>query len=67
MEASSAEKLLEAFRVLDVDGKGSITKEYLGKLMVEEGEPFTQVNIISVSSQLHSYYLFFFFVWCRRN
>lgn len=44
MEASSAEKLLEAFRVLDMEGKGSITREYLGKLMVEEGEPFTQVN-----------------------
>lgn len=44
MEASSPEKLLEAFRVLDTEGKGFIKKDYLSKLMVEEGEPFTQVH-----------------------
>lgn len=43
MEAATPEKLLEAFRILDPDSKGSISKEMLSKLMVEEGEPFTQV------------------------
>lgn len=53
MEAASAEKLLEAFRLLDPDGKGSIAKDVMAKLMVEEGEPFTQVPIISHSIQIH--------------
>lgn len=44
MEAAAPEKLLEAFRVLDVDGKGVISKDYIAKLMMEEGEPFTQVQ-----------------------
>lgn len=44
MEAAEPEKLLEAFQVLDPDGMGYVTKEAIGKLMVEEGEPFTQVN-----------------------
>lgn len=44
MEAATPEKLLEAFRILDPDGKGSISKELMGKLMIEEGEPFTQVH-----------------------
>lgn len=52
MEPSSAEKLLEAFQVLDMDGNGSITKEYLGRLMIEEGEPFTQVMIFQKIQQL---------------
>lgn len=46
MEAAAPEKLLAAFRVLDVDGKGVISKDYIAKLMVEEGEPFTQVKLI---------------------
>lgn len=44
MEPASAEKLLEAFRLLDTDGKGTLSKDNIGKLMTEEGEPFTQVN-----------------------
>lgn len=44
MEPASAEKLLKAFQILDSDGKGTISKEYITKLMSEEGEPFTQVN-----------------------
>lgn len=43
MEAAEPEKLLEAFQVLDPDGKGYITKDNISKLMMEEGEPFTQV------------------------
>lgn len=44
MEASSPEVLLEAFRVLDQENKGFLTKEFMTKVMMEEGEPFTQVN-----------------------
>lgn len=44
MEPASAEKLLKAFQILDADGTGTISKDYIGKLMSEEGEPFTQVN-----------------------
>lgn len=43
MEAASAEKLLEAFQILDSDGKKTLSKEFVSKLMTEEGEPFTQV------------------------
>lgn len=43
MEAATPEKLLEAFHVLDPESKGSIDKDFIAKLMVEEGEPFTQV------------------------
>lgn len=45
MEAAAPEKLLEAFRVLDVEGKGVISKYYIAKLMMEEGEPFTQEEL----------------------
>lgn len=45
MEPAAPEKLLEAFRVLDVDGKGTIGKEFISKLMIEEGEPFTQEEL----------------------
>lgn len=44
MEAASAEKLLEAFQILDPDGKKTLSKEYVSKLMTDEGEPFTQVR-----------------------
>lgn len=43
MTAASPEILLEAFQVLDPDGKGYVTKEYISTLMMDEGEPFTQV------------------------
>lgn len=45
MEPASAEKLLKAFHILDTDGNGTISKDYISKLMSEEGEPFTQVSI----------------------
>lgn len=44
MEPASAEKLLKAFQVLDSEGKGTISKEYITKIMSEEGEPFTQAS-----------------------
>lgn len=44
MEPASAEKILKAFHILDPEGKGTLSKEYIGKLMSEEGEPFTQVS-----------------------
>lgn len=37
-----AERLLEAFRLLDKDNSGAIDRDYLGKLMMEAGDPFTQ-------------------------
>lgn len=43
MEPASAEKLLQAFQVLDADNTGTLSRELLSKLMTEEGEPFTQV------------------------
>lgn len=45
MQAASPEILLEAFQVLDPDGKGHVTKDYISTLMMDEGEPFTQVLI----------------------
>lgn len=42
MEPSPPEKLLEAFKVLDPEGKGLVSKDYISKIMMEEGEPFTQ-------------------------
>ncbi|XP_016974876.2 dynein regulatory complex protein 8 isoform X1 [Drosophila rhopaloa] len=45
MEPASTEKLLEAFEILDPENKKYLTKEYFGKLMAEEGEPFTQEEL----------------------
>lgn len=45
MEPASAENLLKAFHILDADGKGTLSKEYISRLMSEEGEPFTQVRL----------------------
>lgn len=42
MEPAPPEKILEAFKTLDFENKGYLTKENFGKLMMEEGEPFTQ-------------------------
>jgi Ca2+-binding EF-hand superfamily protein len=41
MEPSPIEKLLEAFQVLDYEGKGYVTKDFMAKIMMEEGEPFS--------------------------
>lgn len=70
---------MEAFRVLDPENKGFVTKEYLSKLMVEEGEPFSQEELdemmaVAVDGQTdlipYEYYLnqlmvilIYFFVW----
>lgn len=34
--------MLEAFHVLDVEGLGFLTKDYISTLMTQDGEPFTQ-------------------------
>ncbi|KAI8037070.1 dynein regulatory complex protein 8 [Drosophila gunungcola] len=41
MEPATTEKLLEAFETFDPENKKYLTMEYFGKLMSEEGEPFT--------------------------
>lgn len=41
MEPAPIEKLLEAFQVLDYEGKGIVTKEFMARVMMEEGEPFS--------------------------
>lgn len=45
MEPAEPEKLLEAFHVLDPENRGWLTKDYLSKLMMEEGEQFTQEEL----------------------
>ncbi|KAI5704048.1 hypothetical protein M8J75_001482 [Diaphorina citri] len=47
---ASAEELLKAFRTLDKDNKSYLDKEYLTKLMIEEGEPFTPEEIDEMMS-----------------
>lgn len=47
MEPVPIEKLLEAFQVLDPEGKGFVTRDFMAKIMSEEGE---------VSSLLYSDY-----------
>ncbi|KAL1457624.1 hypothetical protein WDU94_007832, partial [Cyamophila willieti] len=44
-QPASAEELLKAFRTLDKENKNYLDKEYLTKLMMEEGEPFTPEEI----------------------
>uniref|UniRef100_A0A1B0CDA9 EF-hand domain-containing protein n=2 Tax=Lutzomyia longipalpis TaxID=7200 RepID=A0A1B0CDA9_LUTLO len=56
MEPAAPEKLLKAFQILDSDGKGFIQRDYISKLMMEEGEPFSQDELdemmaIAVDSQ----------------
>ncbi|XP_065077194.1 dynein regulatory complex protein 8 [Ochlerotatus camptorhynchus] len=41
LEPAPPEKLLKAFRVLDQEGKGFVDRDYMTKLITEEGEPFT--------------------------
>lgn len=67
MEAATPEKLLEAFRVLDVDGKGIIPKDYIAKLMMEEGEPFTQVKFYTRLVEPLKLLNFFFLSILRKN
>ncbi|XP_026685394.1 dynein regulatory complex protein 8 [Diaphorina citri] len=49
-QPASAEELLKAFRTLDKDNKSYLDKEYLTKLMIEEGEPFTPEEIDEMMS-----------------
>lgn len=44
MKPAAPEKLLKAFQILDPENKGFIHKEYMTKILMEEGEPFTQVT-----------------------
>jgi Ca2+-binding EF-hand superfamily protein len=39
---STEDQLMKAFQTLDADGNGFLTQDQLTKLMMEEGEPFTQ-------------------------
>lgn len=48
MEPASPKKILEAFEVLDPEKKRFFTKEYFGKLMREEGEPFSEEEIEAI-------------------
>ncbi|KAH8413798.1 hypothetical protein KR222_008363, partial [Zaprionus bogoriensis] len=48
MQPATSQKLLEAFEVLDPENKRFLTKEYFGKLMREEGEPFTEEEIAAI-------------------
>jgi len=45
MEPVPIEKLLEAFQVLDPEGKGYVTREFMTKIMSEEGEQFSQEEL----------------------
>ncbi|XP_063236168.1 dynein regulatory complex protein 8-like isoform X2 [Bacillus rossius redtenbacheri] len=45
LQPASPEKLLKAFVTLDPARKGHLTKEFLGRAVMEEGEPFTQEEV----------------------
>nr|CAD7440541.1 unnamed protein product [Timema bartmani] len=45
LQPASPEKLLKAFLTLDHEKKGYLTKEFLSKAVVEDGEPFTQEEV----------------------
>jgi Ca2+-binding EF-hand superfamily protein len=55
MQPATPEKLLEAFKILDPEGKGYVSKEYLSKLMMEEGEPFSQVLNLNMTRKLNMF------------
>ena len=44
-ETDQTENLTSAFKVFDVDGSGSITKEELHKIMTTLGEPLTDAEV----------------------
>lgn len=44
MKPAAPEKLLKAFQTLDPENKGYITREHMTKILMEEGEPFSQVR-----------------------
>lgn len=43
MKPAAPEKLLKAFQILDPENRGYITRDSMTKILMEEGEPFTQV------------------------
>lgn len=43
LKPAAPEKLLKAFQILDPENKGYISRDCMTKLLMEEGEPFTQV------------------------
>ncbi|XP_037888633.1 dynein regulatory complex protein 8 [Glossina fuscipes] len=45
MEPAGPEELLAAFHVIDEENRGYLDPEYFSKLMMEEGEPFTQEEV----------------------
>ncbi|XP_047106545.1 dynein regulatory complex protein 8 [Schistocerca piceifrons] len=45
LQPASPEELLKAFLTLDPENKGYLTKDFLSKAMMEEGEPFTQEEL----------------------
>ncbi|CAH1107149.1 unnamed protein product [Psylliodes chrysocephalus] len=44
-EPAGPERLLEAFRTLDVLGKGFLTREQITTYMTQDGEPFSQDEV----------------------
>ncbi|XP_044730604.1 dynein regulatory complex protein 8-like [Chrysoperla carnea] len=44
-QPEGADRLLEAFRLLDKENNGLINKDYLGKLMMEAGDPFSKEEL----------------------
>ncbi|CAH1388661.1 unnamed protein product [Nezara viridula] len=45
MQPASAEELLKAFETIDKENKGYILRDYMEKLIMEEGEPFTREEV----------------------
>ncbi|KAL1517864.1 hypothetical protein ABEB36_001572 [Hypothenemus hampei] len=58
-EPASPEVLLEAFRTLDPEQQGYLTKEHMSTLMTQDGEPFNQDELaemleIAIDPQTHT-------------
>lgn len=45
MQPASPEELLKAFQTIDKENKGYIPREYMEKMIMEEGEPFTKEEV----------------------
>ncbi|KAL1124633.1 hypothetical protein AAG570_001257, partial [Ranatra chinensis] len=45
LRPATAEELLKAFQTLDKENKGYLTREFLEKAIMEDGEPFTQDEV----------------------
>lgn len=75
MEPAGPEELLAAFHVIDDENRGYLEPEYFSKLMMEEGEPFTQeevdemlaIAVDPLSGQInYEYYLNQLMVICEK-